>query len=243
MIGRIMKNIVVIGSAGALGRAFVNQLAEKYPKATIHAFSRTKTGSFPSNVFSRTIDYQDEDAIEKAASIASQDTALDMVIVATGLLHDGEIKPEKSLHDLAKHKFLYLFEVNSILPALCAKYFLPKLRQNERSIFAVLSARVGSISDNRLGGWYAYRASKAALNMIIKNAAIEMQRLNKQAIIVALHPGTVDSSLSKPYQANVPEDKLFSPDDACQKLLTVLENLGPQQSGKLFAWDGEEIAP
>ena len=111
------------------------------------------------------------------------------------------------------------------------------------SIFAALSARVGSISDNQLGGWYAYRASKAALNMIIKTAAIEVRRRNPHAIVVGLHPGTVDSDLSKPFQGNVPEGKLFTPDFAAGKLLTVLEGLAPAQTGRCFGWDGEEILP
>jgi NAD(P)-dependent dehydrogenase (short-subunit alcohol dehydrogenase family) len=165
------------------------------------------------------------------------------VIVATGLLHDGELVPEKSLRDLSAEKFLRLFEVNTILPALVGKYFLPKLNRENKSIFAALSARVGSISDNQLGGWYAYRASKAALNMIIKNAAIEIGRQNKQAVIVGLHPGTVDSRLSKPFQSNVADGQLFTPAFSAQKLLEVLETLTQEKSGKCFAWDGQEITP
>ena len=113
----------------------------------------------------------------------------------------------------------------------------------EESIFAALSARVGSISDNQLGGWYSYRASKAALNMIIKNIAIEISRVNKKAIIVGLHPGTVDSNLSKPFQGNVPYGKLFTPEYSTQKLVEVLKSLTSKQSGKCFAWDGKEILP
>ena len=137
--------------------------------------------------------------------------------------------------------FEHLFQINTIGPALVAKYFLPKLNRNSRSVFAVLSARVGSIADNRLGGWYAYRASKAALNMIIKNASIEIARKNKQAIVVCLHPGTVDSLLSKPFQSNVPDGKLFSPEFSAGKLLSVVDNLSPDQSGGIVGWDGEPI--
>ena len=126
---------------------------------------------------------------------------------------------------------------------MIAKYFLPKLNREKRSIFAALSARVGSISDNQLGGWYSYRASKAALNMVIKNIAIEISRFNKKAIIVGLHPGTVDSNLSKPFQVNVPYGKLFTPEFSTQKLVEVLRSLTSKQSGKCFAWDGQEILP
>jgi len=135
------------------------------------------------------------------------------------------------------------WKINTFIPALMAKHFIPRLNLDRQSIFAALSARVGSISDNRLGGWYAYRASKTALNMIIKNAAIETARRNKKAIIVGLHPGTVDSSLSKPFQRNVPDEKLFAPMRSAQDLLKVLDDLNPEQSGRCFAWDGQEVKP
>ena len=236
-------NIAIIGSSGALGGAFIRRLSATYPDAAIHAFSRNPPQQTISNVVYHVINYQDEAAIEKAASLASAAKPIDRVIVANGILHDGELMPEKSLGDLSAEKFHRLFEVNTILPALVAKYFLPKLNRNSPSIFAALSARVGSISDNRLGGWYAYRASKAALNMIIKNAAIEVGRRNKQAIVVSLHPGTVDSNLSKPFQRNVADGMLFTPEFSVQKLLQVMESLTPGHSGKCFAWDGKEIAP
>jgi NAD(P)-dependent dehydrogenase (short-subunit alcohol dehydrogenase family) len=165
------------------------------------------------------------------------------VIVATGILYENTIMPEKSLRELSPEKFLRLFEVNTILPALIAKHFLPKLNKHNRSLFAALSARVGSISDNRLGGWYSYRASKSGLNMIIKNAAIEINRTNKQAVIVSLHPGTVNSKLSKPFQSNVPDGKLFTPDYSVKRLLEVLDNLTPESSGRCFSWDGKEVKP
>lgn len=239
----IPNNIAIIGCAGAIGSAFTRQLSVFYPCATIHAFSRHTPEDVLSNIIYHTIDYRDESSIEKSSLAASRDAPLDVVIVATGLLHDGELKPEKSLRDLSAEKFQRLFEVNTILPALIAKHFLAKLNKENRSVFAVLSARVGSISDNQLGGWYAYRASKAALNMIIKNAAIEIRKHNKQAIIVGLHPGTVDSRLSKPFQSNVATGKLFTPEFSAQKLLQVLEKLTPENSGKCFAWDGQEIYP
>ncbi len=228
------QNIAVIGASGAIGSAFTKLLSEKYPSACLHAFSRGGE---------HRIDYDSEESFAAAADTASKDKPLDMVIVANGMLQDGDIIPEKSLRELSAEKFQRVFEVNTITPALVAKYFLPKLNKNQASVFAALSARVGSISDNQLGGWYAYRASKAALNMIIKNAAIEVAKRNKQAIIVGLHPGTVDSNLSKPFQGNVPVGKLFTPECSVQKLLRVLEKLTPAHSGKCFAWDGEEILP
>ncbi|MFT7460834.1 MAG: NAD(P)-dependent dehydrogenase (short-subunit alcohol dehydrogenase family) [Planctomycetota bacterium] len=239
----MVNNIAIIGSSGALGQAFTQQLAAMYPNATIHAFSRHKPEHILPDVAYHAMDYQDEASIDASALTASKDAPLDRVIVTTGILHEGDIMPEKSLKELSAEKFQRLFEINTILPALVAKHFLPNLNRNDRPIFAALSARVGSISDNQLGGWYAYRASKAALNMIIKNAAIEIGRRNKQAIIVGLHPGTVDSGLSQPFQGNVPDGKLFTPEFSATKLLEVLESLTPEQSGKCFAWDGKEIYP
>lgn len=238
-----LQNIVIIGSSGGIGRAFTKLLSETYLSATIHAFSRHEPKDVISRVKYQMIDYRDESSIEKSAHIASSKGAIDLVIVATGMLHDKEIMPERSLVELSLEKFQRLFEVNTITPALIAKHFLPKLNKERPSLFAALSARIGSISDNQLGGWYAYRASKAALNMIIKNAAIELARSNHQAILVGLHPGTVDTHLSKPFQRNVPNGKLFTPEYSTQKLLNVLESLTPSQSGRCFAWDGKEILP
>ena len=235
------NNVAIIGSSGAIGNALLHRLADHRQNADIHAFSRRIATKPHARVSYHQIDYTDESRIAEAASIASANAPLDLVLVTTGLLHDRDVTPEKSLRDLSSAKFRRLFEANTILPALLAKHFLPKIVTDKRAIFAAVSARVGSISDNRLGGWYAYRASKAALNMVIKNAAIEIGRRYRQAVIVGLHPGTVDSSLSKPFQGNVPEGKLFTPAFSAEKLLLVLDGLEAKDSGKCFAWDGSEV--
>lgn len=229
-----VQNIAVIGSSGGIGRAFVDILSKQYPNAILHSFSRT--GDYK-------IDYSKEESMAEAANIASKTGPLDFVIVTNGMLHNQEITPEKSLKEVSREKFQQLFEANTIVPALISKHFLPHLNRDKPSIFAALSARVGSISDNELGGWYAYRASKSALNMIIKNAAIETGRRNKNAIIVGLHPGTVDTDLSRPFHKNVPAEQLLTPHKSVEKLLDVLKSLSPSQSGKCFAWDGKEILP
>lgn len=239
----MINNIAIIGASGTIGIAFTAHLAKLYEGATIHTFSRNELSISPKNTIHHIIDYKKEASIEMAASVASKKAPLDIVIVATGILHVDGIMPEKAIRELSAENLHYLYEVNTILPALIAKHFLPKLNRDDRSVFAALTARVGSISDNQLGGWYAYRASKAALNMIIKNAAIEIGRLNKKSIIVGLHPGTVDSSLSKPFQVNVPDGKLFTADFSVKKLLDVLESLTPEHSGRSFAWDGKEVEP
>ena len=238
-----MYNIAVIGASGAIGGALTEHLAYLHPGATLTAFSRSQTTFADPRINSRILDYENETEIASAAVLAAERGPLDLVIVASGLLHDDETMPEKSLRDLSGEKFLKLFNVNTVTPAIVAKHFIPRLNTDTPAIFAALSARVGSISDNHLGGWYAYRASKAALNMVIKNLAIEAARRNKGATIVGLHPGTVDSALSKPFQSNVPDGKLFTPNDAAEKLCHVLTHLSPSQSGLCFAWDGQEIKP
>ena len=134
-----------------------------------------------------------------------------------------------------------VFHLNTIGPALVAKHFLPVLPRDRRSLFAALSARVGSIGDNRIGGWHSYRASKAALNMLIRNYAIELGRTHSQAVCVALHPGTVDTALSEPFQANLPEGQLTAPGQAARNLLDVLDGLGSEDSGQLFDWAGKRV--
>ena len=225
-----IHNIAIIGG-GAIATAFKSTLSKLHPTAKIHQFSQGLGN----------INYSDEASIRQAAeSIASP---IDIAIVATGFLHDEDTMPEKALRDLTAANMQKLFTANTIVPALVGKHFIPKLNSQQTSIFAALSARIGSISDNQIGGWYAYRISKSGLNMFIKNAAIEVARRNKNAVIIGLHPGTVDSGLSRPFQGNVPEGKLFTPEYSAQKLCEVLDSLEPKQSGKCFAWDGEEILP
>jgi len=232
------QNIAIIGASGAIGQAFVKLVSEKYPDAMIYAVSQNAHYIPPvqDRVIGYRVDYTSEDSLAKMAQSITQNALLDMVIVTNGVLHDEtrNIAPEKSLKDLSAEKFQYVFYRNTIIPALMAKYLLPRLTKEKKSFFAALSARVGSISDNRLGGWYAYRASKSALNMIIKNAALEIKRTHPYAMVVGLHPGTVKSDLSKPFSSNVPEHKLFTPEYAVQKLLDVLENIPPHQTGHCF---------
>jgi NAD(P)-dependent dehydrogenase (short-subunit alcohol dehydrogenase family) len=188
------------------------------------------------------MDVTDERSIELAAARCVSSGPLRLVIVATGVLHDGDtLQPEKSWLMLNADRLSKVFAINTIGPALVAKHFLPLLDRHHRCIFAALSARVGSISDNRLGGWYGYRASKAGLNMIIKTLSIELQRRNKFAICLGLHPGTVDSGLSAPFQANVAQPKLFSATRAASELLSVIDQANAEQSGRVLAWDGQEV--
>jgi NAD(P)-dependent dehydrogenase (short-subunit alcohol dehydrogenase family) len=189
------------------------------------------------------LDLEREETIVAAAeTIRASVDGLHLAIVATGILHDGaRLKPEKSWRALDGEAMATAFRLNAIGPALVAKHFLPLLAMGRKSVFAALSARVGSIGDNRLGGWHAYRASKAALNMLIRTLAVELSARNPDALCVGLHPGTVDTALSKPFQANVPAGKLFAPETSARYLLGVLDRLTPANSGSIYAWDGEKI--
>ncbi|API86208.1 SDR family NAD(P)-dependent oxidoreductase [Francisella uliginis] len=238
------SNLVVIGASGSIGHAVTKKLRYLYPDANIYAFSRTEVVDCVEGVVYQNINYSDESTIEKAVKYIYEKTgAINLVFVATGILHTQDIMPEKALRELSADKFIELFKANTIFPALVAKHFIPKLAKDTKSVFAAISARVGSISDNQLGGWYAYRASKAALNMFIKTASIEAKRLNPNAVIVGVHPGTVKSHLSEPFQARVPQGKLFTPEYSASKLFEVLDGLKSEDSGKCFAWDGKEIIP
>ncbi len=157
--------------------------------------------------------------------------------------HEKNVFPEKSIKDISFDKLIKVLTINTIGPTLVGKYFIPYLRKDSKSTFAFLSARVGSISDNKLGGWYSYRASKTALNQIIRNFSIEVARSNKNAIFIGLQPGTVKSFLSKPFEKNVKSENLFTPEFSAKKMLEVIEKLDSSDSGKVFAWDGEEINP
>lgn len=237
------KNCIVVGASGAIGSAFVNQLASLADCESIYALSRKPQCYANPKVEALVVDYENEASIKAAVETATGKGKLDLIIVATGVLHTSEYSPERSLRELSFEQFRSQFEVNAILPAMLAKHLLPHLHSHQRSIFAVLSARVGSVSDNRLGGWYSYRASKAALNMFVKTAAIEVSRLKPSAIVVGLHPGTVDSPLSQPFQKRVPTGKLFTPAYSVSKMIQVLEGLKQSDSGQCFAWDGQVIEP
>jgi len=230
-----MSCAVIIGASGGIGAAFEAALIEEGAFDVVHGFARSRAGA-------QHLDLLDEASIAAAAATVAKGPAPSLVIVATGLLHAGEHGPEKALRDLDPDWLARVYAVNAIGPALVAKHFLPIMPKAARSVFAALSARVGSISDNQLGGWYGYRASKAALNMLVRNIAIEERRRNARAIIVALHPGTVDTALSRPFQGNVQPQRLFDPERAALQLLDVIEDLKVADSGKLFDFEGKEVA-
>ena len=251
--GDAQAGAVVVGASGGLGAAFVEALRARGGYATVLALSRSAPPDAGSSAEPRVdaraprlvrgrIDVTDEASIARAAALAASLAPPRLVIVATGLLHapDG-LRPEKSLAQVDPARLARLFAVNATGPALVAKHLLPRMPRTGRSVFAAVSARVGSIADNRLGGWYGYRASKAALNMLLRTAAIEWARTAREGVCVGLHPGTVETPLSAPFRARLPEARLLSPADSAARLLDVLDRLGPADSGRVFAYDGTDV--
>ena len=236
-------NVAVIGASGGVGQAFVELMSGDERVDGVHAFSRTPIEFDRKNVRCHFVDLTDEPSIEAAADVATSDLPLDLVIVASGVLHRGsEIRPEKSMREIDPQAMAEVLAVNSIGPALVAKHFLPKLSKNHKTVFAAVSARVGSISDNRLGGWASYRMSKAALNMLLKTASIEHARTRPESVVVALHPGTVATDLSQPFTRRVEPEKLFSPAYSAGQLLQVIDSVGPDDTGDFFAYDKSRVA-
>lgn len=234
--------IAVVGASGGIGTAIVELFSQHPRVAMIYALSRTPCSIVSPKVTRGKLDMADEESIASCAAMASSESQLDIVVIATGILWSGEaLRPEKSMREFSVEKLSQVLAINAVGPAMVAKHFLPKLRKNSKTVFAALSARVGSIGDNRFGGWYSYRASKAALNMLLKTLAIEQARLWPQSIVVGLHPGTVDTGLSRPYSKSTPPERLFSPETSAGHLVTVLDNVCREDSGGVFAWDGKRI--
>ncbi len=234
-------NAIVFGSSGGIGAALVKALIARGEHG--HVFAVSRPGAPVDGAHALAADFTDEAALARIADTLTQYGPLTLCLVASGLLSNASVQPEKSFRTQSADAFETVFRANVIAPALIAKHMLPLLPKNERSVFAALSARVGSISDNQLGGWHAYRASKAALNMLLKNYALEMARRAPNAIIAGLHPGTVDTGLSKPFQSGVAPGKLFTPEKSATHLLDVCARLTPENSGKVFDWAGAEITP
>ncbi|MEQ6916732.1 SDR family NAD(P)-dependent oxidoreductase [Halomonas aquatica] len=234
---------VVTGASGGIGSAVVEALLASGRPGRVIAVSRSGRLHPDPRVESLTLDPGTPEGGEALAR-AMDEAPVHLLFNAIGMLHDDAlgIGPEKKLDELDAEAMARLYHVNAITPALLLKALQPSLKGRHPAIIASLSARVGSIGDNRLGGWYAYRASKAAHNMLMKTAAVEFRRLNRQAAIACLHPGTTDTALSAPFQARVPEGKLFTPAFVAERLLDVLEACTPENSGIFLDWAGEQVA-
>ena len=231
---------VVFGSSGGIGRALCEGLVRRGAEP-VYGVSRSETEPIE-GVTALRADFTREADLERVAAEIAAAGPPGLVIVASGILSDGAgLQPEKSLRQQTLSAFEQVFAANTIAPALIARHMIPIMPRKSRAVFAALSARVGSISDNRLGGWHAYRASKAALNMLLRNYAIEQAHRNGEFIVAGLHPGTVDTPLSEPFQANVPDTQLFTPAFSANALLDVIEGLTPDQSGGVFDYAGRLV--
>lgn len=242
---------LVAGAGRGIGLAFVRQLAASGGTRRIWAGCRDPESAVELGRLAQgsdvirplRLDVTGEASLAAASRVVMAEGApLELVINCAGVLHEeGGLQPERRLADVRADWLMQAFAVNGAGPLLLAKHFEPLLPRRERAVFASLSARVGSIGDNRLGGWYAYRGSKAAQNMIMKTLSIELARRARGTICVALHPGTTETDLSRPFRGGVPADKLFSTDYAVERMLGVIDKLRKEDTGRFFAWNGEEI--
>ena len=244
-----MPNVALVqGASRGLGLAFVKRLVEQGEYSTVIATCRSPesaselqklVGSHASRLLLLKLDVTDTASAQATASrIAADGLTLDLLINCAGVLHSPEgLQPEKRLQDVSIEHLEQYFRINAIGPLIVAKFLTPLMARRSRAVIANLSARVGSIGDNRLGGWYGYRASKSAQNMFTKTLSIELTRTNPEIICVGLHPGTVATELSAPFSKRVNPEKLFSPEGAASKLLNVIETLTPRDTGKVFAYD------
>lgn len=244
-------NALIVGATQGIGLGFVQVLLSDRRFHRIYGTYRTldTAGALldlqadqPERLTCLPLEITQEDQIAAAAkAIQTCDAKLHLVVYCVGLLHDGGLQPEKSIRQLDGDRLLRYFQINSIGAALLTKHLLPLLSHDQPNVMAAISAKIGSIGDNRLGGWYGYRASKAALNMLMKTAAIEYSRKSPKTMIALLHPGTTDTRLSAPFQRNVPPEKLFSVSRTVSQLMAVIEKLEPANSGEFFSWDGSRL--
>jgi NAD(P)-dependent dehydrogenase (short-subunit alcohol dehydrogenase family) len=226
---------LVVGGTGGIGGALTRALAGDPRFSAVVGAGRAMSG--PVDL---AIDLLDEAGIAAAAArLARGDAPLRLVIVATGILHEGDMQPERGWREIDPEAMARAFATNATGPALLMKHLLPLLPRDGKSVFAALSARVGSIGDNALGGWYAYRASKAALNQLVRTGAIELRRRHPDAVCVALHPGTVDTRLSAPFAKRGLD--VTTPGEAARRLLDVIDRLEPADSGAFLDYRGERL--
>ena len=231
------NGLALVVGTGGIGQAISERLQQRFPDLTLVTAGRE--GGSRHQV---QLDLEsDADLGLLAPALQQFGKPLRLVFNCSGRLHGPGLKPEKRLTQVTREALAEQFSINAFAPVLLAKAVEPLLERDRPVHFASLSARVGSISDNRTGGWYAYRAAKSAQNQLLKTLSVEWSRRWPNATVTLLHPGTTDTALSKPFQSFVPPEKLFSPERAADQLLTVLSTQTPQQSGSFLAWDGQPI--
>ncbi len=242
------QSALIQGGAGGLGRALVNRILQsnQFDQVFVTARDIQRIDSTDSRVIPVALDLLSDQSIgEAGAVVASHIDKLHLVVTTAGILQDDSLglKPEKKLSDLTRSNLETVFSVNCFGPFLWYAALGRLIRHREPITVATLSARVASIGDNRLGGWHSYRASKTAQNMLTKNLSLELSRTNPHATVVGLHPGTVDTDLSKPFQSGVDPNKLFTAEQSAGYLWDVLNGLTAERTGQVIAWDGQTITP
>ncbi len=232
-------HIVVAAASGGIGQAMLRALQERFADAQFYASHFTSEIPFDlERVSWQRVDLRDGDAIRSWADTIDR---VDWVVNCAGFLHDEAGGPEKSIASVEAERLLESIRVNTLPSLMLARHFGPALKRSPASLLAAISARVGSIEDNRLGGWYSYRISKAALNMALKTLSIEWRHSHPRGVVAALHPGTNDTALSRPFQRNLPAGQLLQPSDSAALMTSLLADLDPSRSGRFWAWDGEPL--
>lgn len=233
---------IIIGGSGAIASALRQTLLKDDTYQQIWVFSQSQPPTTLSTKVSWKVTQYTQNAISAVLTTCLPDSLpVQKVFICNGRLHDGEIKPEKRLEQFTADNYQAIMESNTVVPMLWVQALLPYLKQEQSCQLVVFSARVGSINDNQLGGWYSYRASKAALNMLLKTAAIEYKRRASNVSMIAFHPGTTDTALSRPYQQNVPAEKLLTPAFVAEKLLSILAELPAETTLRFIDWQGKKI--
>lgn len=238
------KAAVVIGASGGIAQALIRRLLSEDTDRQVIAISRSRQPdeTADSRLHWLQSDNSDQSMVAIVEQLASHDYLIDRLFICNGVLHQNDIAPEKRLKAIDRESLNAVFNVNAFIPILWIKHLAPLLTRHGESVITVFSARVGSIEDNRVGGWYSYRASKAALNMLLKTAAIEIRRFSESTRLLAFHPGTTDTALSRPYQQGVPADKLFTPDFVAERLLNIVDSLPSEPMLNFMDWDGKEVS-
>lgn len=244
------KNILIIGGGHGIGLALIKTILEQWPKTEVNATYRIETDavgllnlkeSYPQNLKIFMLDPTNESSMSDfSIDILSGSQEFDLIINCVGLLHDKKHSPEKSVRTFDPDIFMDVIRVNTVVTPLIAKYFEKFLKKGSVTALVTLSAKLGSIGDNNLGGWHSYRASKAALNMLVKNISIEFARKRNNCIVLALDPGTTDTNLSRPFSYNT-SLKIHTPEDTSKNILNVINESKLSDTGSFFSWDGAKI--
>lgn len=235
------KNILIAGASGGIGKEFTKLYCDDPNVEKVIALSRKMNNIDNPKIQSIEVDYSREETFDNLNDVLQLES-ISTIIIATGILHTDQIKPEKSIAGLDLVTLQKVFQVNVFGPTLLVKKLLPLIKKSKGVKIVFLSARVGSISDNSLGGWHSYRSSKSALNMMISNLSIELQRTDKAHVVIGVHPGTVQSQLSEPFLKNV-KHNIFSPKESVGLLSKVISDIDQKDSGKCFDFSGKIIAP